>query len=188
MKRALIGIVVASIVLYLYGFLYWGMGPYRQMIWKQPKNEEAARTALREHFPKEGTYFVPSYHSDDHKARKANHEQGPIAFVHMLRVSGRPEMDVSIMVGGFVLNLIVIVLIALLLRQTAHAFPGYLQRIGFIALTGLTASLLIDCGDIVWWQMPIGWKVYQAIYGFTFWVIAALILSPFVSRQKHKTL
>ena len=43
MKRCLIGIVLASVVLYAFGFVWWGMGPYQDLIWKQAVDEDAAR-------------------------------------------------------------------------------------------------------------------------------------------------
>ncbi len=34
MKKTIIGVVIAQVVLYVFGFLYWGLGPYPTMIWK----------------------------------------------------------------------------------------------------------------------------------------------------------
>jgi hypothetical protein len=180
------GIVIAQVVLYFFGFIWWGLGPYPSLIWKQAKNAETAAQALREQFPENGTYFVPSTVGKPEDVDQAM-QKGPVAFVHMLRVEGRPSMEPSIMVAGFVTNLIVIVLIALLLGRCSAALPTYADRVKFVAFVGVIAAFFIDGGEIVWWQMPANWKLYQAGYDFLFWVIAGLILAKFVGPQSRKS-
>lgn len=144
MKRVLLGIVIASVVLYLFGFLWWGGAlPYATAIWKQPVEQETARVALRTHFPDNGAYFVPGVNEDQAAAEKLTAE-GPVAFVHILAANGRPLLDPRIMVGGFILNLAAIVLITLLLQRAAPALPRYSQRVGFAALAGFAAALLMQ--------------------------------------------
>ena len=184
MKRTIIGVVVAQFALYFFGFLYWGLGPYPSLIWKQAKNADAAAQALRELFPQNGTYLVPSTVGDPEAVDQAM-RKGPVAFVHMLRVEGRPAMDPSIMITGFVTNFIVIVMIALLLKRCSAALPTYTDRVKFVAFVGFIAAFFIDGGEIVWWQMPTDWQLYRAGYDFLFWLIAGLILAKFVSTEPN---
>ncbi|HEV7998830.1 MAG TPA: hypothetical protein VGP63_03045 [Planctomycetaceae bacterium] len=179
MKRTLIGVAIASVVLFFWGFLYWGMGPYKTMIWKHAKDDAAAGAALREHFPQNGTYLVPGFANDD-ATMEALSKKGPVALVNMIAVEGANSFDPLMLLKGFVLNLIVIVLIAILLRRVASSLPSYKDRVMFVALAGLTATVLIDGGDIAWWHISWTWKLYQAFYSFSFWVIAGLILARFV--------
>ena len=46
MGRTFIGIAIASVVLYVWGFLYWGLGPWPTMIWHQAADDVAAGEAL----------------------------------------------------------------------------------------------------------------------------------------------
>ncbi len=101
----------------------------------------------------------------------------------MLAVDGRPMFAPSIMIQGFLLNLAVVVLITLFLRQCADAFPKFADRVKLIVLVGLTATIAIDGGEIVWWQIPAAWKIYQAVYDFSVWLIAGLIMTRFVAPQ-----
>jgi hypothetical protein len=177
MKRTLLGILIASVVLYMFGFLWWGGAlPYATAIWKQPVEQDTVRVALRKHFPDNGVYFVPGFNEDQAAAEKLTAE-GPVAFVHMLAVNGRPLLDPQIMVGGFVLNVAAIVLMTLLLQRAAPALPRYAQRVGFTALAGLTAALLMDGGDVVWWQIDVAWKLYIGAYHLLFWSITGMILA-----------
>lgn len=182
MKRTILGICLAQVIIYLWGFLVWGLGPYRTLIWKQPVDDAAAGAALREQFPSNGMYAVPSFNQDEATVAEM-FAKGPVAFVHMVAVNGRPLMDPSILAGGFVLNLAVIVLIVLLLTRAAPALPGYVDRVRFVALAGLSAILLIDGGDVVWWQLAWNWKLYMAGYHFSFWLISGLILAKFVTAS-----
>jgi hypothetical protein len=183
MGRTIFGVVIAAIVIYLWGFVYWGLGPFNRHIWKQTADNEAAGRALLEHFPERGTYFVPNSYPDPQKA-EAIFKTGPVAMIHMLAPKGRPMADPTIMGGGFVLNLVVIVLVVLVLKNTAASTPTYFSKLGLLALIGVTASLLIDGGDAVWWQVPWQWKLYQAFYNTSVWIIAGAILAPFVTSKK----
>jgi small basic protein len=179
MKRLVIGVVLAAVALYAWGFLVWGAGPYATLIWKQAKDHEVAGQMLREQFPENGTYFVPAATQENVEQR---FEQGPVAMVHMLRVDGRPAFDPSIMVQGFFVNLVVIVLVALLLKQVASALPTYLDRVKFVALAGLASAILIDIGDCAWWQMDWGWMAYRGAYHTTAWVVMGLVLGCFLGK------
>jgi hypothetical protein len=183
MKRTLIGVAIACVVLFFWGFLYWGLGPYKTLIWKHARNDAAAGAALREQFPENGTYLVPSF-TNDEKTMEELSKKGPVAFVHMLAVDGTATFDPMMLIKGFVLNLIVIVLIALLLRRVATSLPTYLERVTFVALTGLTAALLIDGGDVAWWNISWAWKLYQGFYSVSFWILTGLILAWFVTPER----
>ncbi|MBC8355238.1 MAG: hypothetical protein H8E66_24955 [Planctomycetes bacterium] len=184
MKKMILGIVIASVVLYMWGFVYWGLGPYPTMIWKHAPDDAAAGQALLAHFPENGTYFVPGAGHDQATA-EGLFDKGPVAMVHMIAANGRPMMDPSIMVGGFLLNVVVIGLICILMSQVRAALPTYVDRVKFIALAGVTASVLIDCGDIVWWQIDWSWKLYNALYHVSAWVITGLILAKFIESAKN---
>lgn len=182
MKRTVLGIIIAAIVLYVWGFIYWGLGPYRTMVWKQPTDDVAAGKALLEYFPQNGTYYVPGF-DQEQKTVETLFESGPVAFVHMLSINGRPMADPSIMIQGFILNIVVIILIAILLRQVCAALPGYLDRVKFVALAGLISAIFTDFGDAVWWQLDWSWELYQAFYGFSAWLIIGLILAKFIEPE-----
>jgi hypothetical protein len=182
MRRLAFGVVLAAVALYLFGFLWWGLGLYPTLIWEQAVNEDRAAAILKEQFPRNGTYYVPAATGDqDDMARRF--ESGPVAFVHMLAVDGRPMMDPGIMAMGFLNNLVVIVLIGALLRIVEPAIHSYWRGVQIVTLVGLTAVFLIDFGTSVWWEISWSWQCYQALYDLLFFVIAGLILTPFVRWQ-----
>jgi hypothetical protein len=179
-KRLALGIGLATIALYLWGMLYWGVNPLPYRTWRQTTDDAGVRQALLQYFPVAGTYFVPGLHHDDATLNQLFAE-GPIVFVHHTSREGRPLHDTGIMVKGFVLDFVVVVLIALLLEFAAPALGTYGQRIKLVAIAGLTATILVDGGDIVWWYLPWDWKLQQAIYTFGAWLVSGLVLARFVA-------
>ncbi|HYL04999.1 MAG TPA: hypothetical protein VE075_03110 [Thermoanaerobaculia bacterium] len=178
MKRLILGIVLATLAMFVWGMLYWGANPLPYTTWKQATDDVAAGKALLAYFPENGTYYVPSMTHDKATLSRLM-EQGPVAFVHMLRREGRPLMDPSIMIKGLVLYLAVSWVLAALLRAAAPALPSYGGRVKLAVLAALLAVLMIDVGDAVWWYVSIAWKLQLAIYDFTALVIGGLVLARF---------
>jgi len=180
MKRTILGIILATIACYFFGFLYWGLNPLPYTSWKHTSSDEAAGQALLEHFPESGTYYIPGMHHDEATLSRL-HEAGPLAFVHITR-EGKPVMQSDVMAKGFLLTLVTTVLIAVLLKLAAPALPSYGAVLKFTALAGLTATVMIDFGDSVWWGISWAWKLHMAAYHVVSWIIAGLVLARFICK------
>lgn len=182
MKKMVLGVVIAAVVLYMWGFAYWGFGPYRTMILKQPADSETVGQALSEQFTENGSYFIPAFGEDSEQFERL-YASGPIALVHMISLEGRSATDFSIMINGFFLNLGFILLVAVILRQVSPGIPAYADRVKFAALAGLITAVLVDGGDAVWWQIDWSWKLYTGFYHLSAWVITGAILAKFIDSQ-----
>ena len=180
MKNLGIGIVLAALAIFFWGFLYWGMNPLPAKSWKKANDDVAAGKAILEHFPESGTYYIPGTYNDEETWMKL-HAAGPVAFIHLTAREGRPAHDMGIMIRGFALYLVVVTLIALVLQRVA--LPSYWDRVKFTALVGLAAAVMIDFGDVVWWYIPWEWKIHQAVYTVTTWTVAGLVLAKFVKSE-----
>lgn len=173
-KRSAVAIVAASVATFFWGFLYWGVNPLPYQSWLQPKDEPAAREALKRHFPENGTYTVPHMeHEQEELARL--YEEGPVVFVHMAAVDGRPVMDPTIMIGGFLLNLVCVLMLAFVFRLAARE-RSLFETVRFGAAVGVFAALLVDFGDVIWWGVGAEWSLHKALYHITFCIVAALVL------------
>jgi hypothetical protein len=181
MRRTALGVALATLAMFVWGMIYWGANPLPYRAWKVAANDDDAQRALREHFPAVGTYVVPSLRADaDSLARR--YAAGPIAFVHVTS-PGRPVHDPSIMAKGLLLDFLCALVMAGLLRMAAPALPTYGRRVGFAALVGMGAALLIDGGDVAWWSIPWEWKLHQAVYDAGVWFVSGLVLARFTQRR-----
>ncbi len=190
MGRLIAGIVVTSIALFMWGFVVWGGAiPYQTEIWKAPAGGDAAGPMLKKYFPENGTYVFPA-NSGDMEADSERHEQGPVAFVHMLKVDGHPMFDSSIMINGFILNFIFVSMVAALLWCLREALTTYKSRVLLIVAFGLIAAVFVNIGDAIWWQIDLKWKLYQAFYTLSACTLTGAILAAFIpkSASDQKTL
>jgi hypothetical protein len=181
MFKSIAGIVIAALALYVWGFVFWGASGLPYTAWKQVVDEPKVVQMLREQFPENGTYSIPG-HGGDPESAAASFESGPVAFVHMTARDGRPAMDPSIMVGGFVLSLVMSTLLWGILRMVA--IPAYGRRVGLCVMIGLMGTVAIIVGDVVWWQIDAGWKGWQAFYTVASFLVMGLVLAAFTEPEQ----
>lgn len=48
---------------------------------------------------------------------------------------------------------------------------------------GAVAVILIDVGDMIWWQETIAWKIWPLVYNFTAFVIAGHLLGILMKEK-----
>lgn len=183
MFRLLFGVFLASLVLFFFGFLFWALNPYPYTAWTPAQDEPHAIEALRQHFPERGTYFVPA-RDPNPTIREEKFKKGPIAFVFIMSPKGRPEVDPEIMIRGYVLSLFGLLLIGSQMRRVRTALPTIGSRVRFAAMSGLIASVMILLGDVVWWQMPEDWKLWQALYHILGWTLSGAVLAFYIDDRK----
>ena len=180
MQKTIIGIVVTTLVLYVWGFLYWGVSTIPYSYWKQTSDDAMAQEMLSEHFPESGTYFIPGV-GNDPEMRQTLYRNGPTGFIH-IKHGGRAEMDSTTMIAGFLLNLIVVVLLAAFFKVAGATEFRDFARLSVVG--GAVAVVAIDVGDMIWWQVPVEWKIWQLFYDYTLWIIAGHLLGIFMKQSK----
>lgn len=183
MNKQLIGVALATVAIFLWGFVYWGLisAPYAPL--KATNGDEAARQALLDHFSSTGMYLIPgAYNAPEDAARMF--AEGPIAMVNFVR-EGHPVEDPAMMGQGFALNLVVVLLLSAVMKKALPALPNYGERVMFAALLGLTAVVMVNLGDAVWWRYPWAWKLSQALYGLVSFTIAGAVLAKFIKPQQE---
>ena len=178
MKKTVIGILVTTIAVYVFGFLYWGVSTIPYSSWHQTADDAAAQQALSKHFPESGTYFIPGTNNPA-EIRTQLYENGPVGFVQ-IRHGGSLEADPAIMLGGLVLNLIIVSLLAVMFRVSGASEFRDFARLSVVA--GAVAVVGIHGGDIVWWRAPVDWKVWQLLYDYTVWLLAGHLLGIFMKQ------
>jgi hypothetical protein len=178
MKSVLIGSLIGSIVLFLWGFAYWGLLPISGMVFVDapPSLTQELRT-----LPRSGTYLVPGmdlYERDEAEFRR-QHQTGPIATLYVRKEGANPGSPSTIGLG--LLHMFVsVVLMGMLLRSVAGVMPVYGSRALFTWIAGSVGAFMADISPIIWWLQPAPLHVANLVYHVVGWGWVGLILARFV--------
>lgn len=175
MVRVTAGIGVTAVVLFIFGFLYWGLSPLPYTSLNATADQEAALGDLRRHFPETGAYLVPA---PDNMELLAKGSQAMIYVDHEVPAS---QPDPGAMALGLVHNILIALVVFLLLRNQ----EGMSQYLRTGALAGLAAVVVIEGSDVLWWLYPLSWKLYGAVYHFLCFVLAAALLGKFMPAREE---
>lgn len=161
MKLSL-GILVTTVVLFVFGFLYWAANPLPSQSLNAVPDSDAAASAVREQFPATGMYSFS--------------QSGLSATVIVNHEASTEAADPLVMLYGFLHYLVIAGVLAVVLQNGASV-SAHLRR-AFIM--GLAAVILVEGSDIIWWGYTWGWKLWGALYHVLVFVIGALVLSKFL--------
>ncbi len=179
MQRTILGIVVTTVGLFMLGFIYWGLSPMPYDSWKKTEDVAQTQQILRDTFPESGTYFIPG-RLEDTELMSSLYAKGPTASIH-INLEGADPADPAIMAQGFVLNLLVVSLMAGLFKVCRA--KEYRDFAWISMMVGVIGVVMFDGGHIVWWQEPAGWVAWQMIYNFSALVFVGHILGIFMKEK-----
>ena len=175
MVKTIAGIGLTAIVLFIFGFLYWGVSPLPYTAVSSAADPEAALADIKRHFPDTGAYMVPA---------AANMEllaEGSQAVVYVDHEVPASQPDPASMALGLVHNVLMALVVFLLLRNQ----EGMSQHLRTGALVGLAAVAVIEGSDTLWWLYPLSWKIHSVVYHFLCFVLAAALLSRFMPARQE---
>jgi hypothetical protein len=180
MTKLTLGTVLATIVMFVWGAVFW-MNPLPYTYLEKTADDAAAGKALLEHFPQSGTYIIPGPHHEAEVLTRL-HEAGPLATVHVV-TAGRPAMSGATFGLGFLQELVAVTLVGALLRLARSALGSYVARVRFVTLAGFAIAVFGSLGAPIWWNHPWPFHVVSAIYDVTAWFVAGLVLAAFVRPE-----
>ena len=177
MTKLTLGTLVATLAMFVWGAAFW-MSPLPYSVLGKTADDAAAGQALLDHFPVDATYVIPGMYNEADKLT-ALHRAGPLAMVHLQRGGGE-VMAPSVLVVGFLQELVTVLLIATLLTLASSSLPTYVARVRFVTLAGIAAAVFADLGAPIWWRHPWPFHLVSAIYTVTAWFVAGLVLAAFL--------
>ena len=175
MVKVTAGIVLTAVVLFIFGFLYWGISPLPYTALNSAADQEAALVDIKRHFPDTGAYMVPAAANMELLAK------GSQAVVYVDHEVPASQPDLQAMALGFVHNVLMALVVFLLLRHQ----EGMSQHLRTGALVGLAAVVVIEGSDTLWWLYPLSWKIHGVVYHFLCFVLAAALLSKFMPATQE---
>ena len=177
MKRFILGVFLATVAMFVFGAVFW-TNPLPYSVLPHARDDAAAGQALLAAFPVSGTYLIPSP-VGDRKAAADLTRKGPVATVHIQREGFEP-MSPRGFLDGFLHEFATVALLALILKITLPAVGGYLSRVAFVTLIGVTISFYSNFSMPIWWHHPFPFYLVLATYNVVAFFIVALVLAAFV--------
>jgi hypothetical protein len=190
MKRLVIGSLVAAVVMFFWGFVFWQVLPAKFAVMKGVPNDAEVMEVLKKNLPESGVYLAPypdeAALSGDNKAAREElakrHEAGPLVQI-TYRKEGVKMLNPLVFAAGFGHFLLSALVGALLLQFALPNLPSYLCRVGYVGLLGLFAGLFIDLSTPIWFHHPIVFPAYNFAYHATSWLVAGLVLGAIVKPE-----
>jgi len=187
MVRLLIGAVLSSIVLFVWGFAFWVISPLRFGVLRTIPNEEAVIDALKKNLPETGVYLSPfaeeSRFKEDREAAQKElaekHKEGPLVQI-IYRKNGIDPMSPVTFAAGFANMLVASLLIGLLLKLALPGLASYSSRVLFVFVAGVFAAVTIDLSTPIWFHQPWGLPLFNALYHASGWFLAGLVLGAVI--------
>ncbi len=144
-KKRLLGVLLAAIAMFVWGFAYWaGLGaivrPFKNLSAEQ---ETAVIEALTATETKTDVYYIPGIPpAADTAANDAwmqQHQEGPLAGIIFIN-EGKDPMAAGMMIQGFLHMLLTAFGPAVCLCFASSRLPTYGKRVLFSGFLGLLAS------------------------------------------------
>ncbi len=191
--RVLTAAVLSAVLMFLWGFVYWGpvLDASSKILSPLPADAELDVLApLRSAGTPDGMYIYPGH--VDMKDQKAVDQwtkkmaEGPL--IHMaFRRSGMSPMEPMMYVKGLAHNFVVALLAAILLAMVAHALPSYGSRVGVLVLVAIIASIWTNVGNVIWWfhtpRYAAGQMIYELVAGLVMALVTAAVVRPRVGAS-----
>ncbi len=173
--KTLLGVIVTGIVLFFFGFLYWGVNQLPYTTWNSVEDPAAAQAAAASLFPEDGVYFLPGPGSDPQAMQLL--ESGPSVLLTIQHTQDPMAVQFGL---GFVHN----VLSALLLVVVLKGVTGTGALVTRALLLGFLAGFVILGSDIVWWMQPVSWMFFHLVYYLIYFALGAWVLSFFLPKAE----
>ncbi len=179
------GAVVASIAVFLWGFMFWWPHlPYSALgHLGQIDEEDAVAQELRARFPRSGVYMFPKP-GDYRRNPEGIRETGAMTVYILTPEDALPLW--GMLLAGFGRILFATLLLGWVLKTSLSALrPRYPSRVGFVVLIALAVVAYRDLADPIWWNYPWAWNLLKAFHDLVSWTIAGMILAAFITQPSR---
>ncbi|HEV2816434.1 MAG TPA: hypothetical protein VGW40_04330 [Allosphingosinicella sp.] len=150
MRSLPVGAIVAAIVMFVLGFIFFGLLFPMALSPLAPEAAQAVQAALGTHLPASGNYAVPM----DENAWMA----GPSALITFAAAGQVPTMAMA-MVLGFIHMAVCIFIFGLALKAVGGDFA---RQAKVVLLVGIATSAFMHLGDPIWYGS--GWKMSLFVF------------------------
>lgn len=180
MLRWLLGALLAGVVLFVWGFVYYTVLPVNKMVMKKAPDEKAMLDVLKAGLGEDGVYALP-YPQDKPGAAG---DVGPMAQVFFRAGAERGTMAAKDFVLGYLHLFASALLVGALLLMCRDSLPHFGHRWIFVVVAGAFASVFVQLAGPVWFRQPWSYHLATAgLYQVAGWLLAALPLAGLIRKS-----
>jgi len=184
MSRVLFAGFIASLLMMVWGTVYWMVLPSSIHGFKAAPNEDTALALLAKELPASGVYvlpFPPKDVTDQHFYEK--HRAGPIAQI-FYRAQGVDPLNNKVMIIGWLHAFLSAVLMAILVAMVHRGLTTFAKRWLFVSLTGFFAAFSIEALYPIWWHHVWGFHLATLFQELINWCLAGLVIAGIVKVEQ----
>ncbi len=174
MFKLAIGAVAGAVAMFITGFMYFA-GPLALMGMASLDDTQGAslQAALAANVPATGTYMVPNPST---QSGTILYGKGPVAMVHY-NTQGFSLSSMDGIIGGFVLDLVVAVLLAAGLSQLGIRVADFRSRAIIVVCFATACSAMITLSDPVWQHQDWAYAIFSFIGDALMLIIGGLVIA-----------
>ncbi len=176
MQRLLIGALAAGAVMWLLGFVLYGL--LFNVGWSQaPEATQIAIQSALKALPGSGTYYIPV---GETPGLMAAFTKGPVAQISY-NASGFPAVDTTVFIAGYIQFVVVAAMIGWLLAGLGQANFGA----GLRVVCGLAAIAVvyIHLADPIWYHADWRNPLYKTVCDFIILSAGGLVMARWFVRR-----
>lgn len=173
MKKPVIGILIGSAVLFLWGAISWMVLPFHNQTIKKLPEEQLISDTLKTVVEEPGLYFFPGHDNGNEVDRAAwaeKYKRGPVGVISF-SPTGKTPMDAKNFIFEIVSDVVIAAIGMLLLLLTRDRVKSLFPRALLVALLGVIAAI---SGHAMYWN----WMHFPG--GFIFVNAADTVFSFFL--------
>jgi hypothetical protein len=174
MVRIVFGSVAAAVAMFIVGFLFWAT-PLQYAGYStatEPQNA-AVQLTLAQNLPHTGRYMVPETGTPNGAIL---YGKGPVAVIDY-NSGGYSTSDPASMIGGFVHEIVVSLMIGLSLLAVAGRVTDFASRFRLAIGLSAAASVLVLLGDPIWRHADWRYAIYALVANMAMLTAASFVLT-----------
>jgi hypothetical protein len=188
--RVILATILGAIIYYAWGYLFWMLLPLgKTAVEEEPFGGAGLVTQMSKVLPTTGVYFIPfpatETSTDDEKVEiEKRHREGPLVRIFYTAGGGHLPASSTMLIRGFLHNLAVAFLLAVVLAVAASALPTFTQRLGLVFLVSVLTAVWLGLNEAVWFYHPWKYELYQAAYALIGGLLMGIVMAAIIKSKR----